>query len=97
MNALLKPEQVAERLAISPKMVRAWLRDGRIPGVRIGRLWRVDPDALETWIAGNAADARTEANKSDSSQPAEKTPQTRSIRFTRTGNGERRKKRPRRR
>lgn len=53
MKRLLKPEEVAERLAVSPKMVRAWLRDGKLPGVRLGRLWRVDPDALERFIQGD--------------------------------------------
>jgi len=52
MNRLLKPEDVADRLAISPKMVRAWLREGKLPGIRLGRLWRVDPDALERFIRG---------------------------------------------
>lgn len=50
MNRLLKPEEVAERLAVSPKMIRAWLRDGKLPGIRLGRLWRVDPEALERFI-----------------------------------------------
>lgn len=44
---LLTPEEVAERLAVSPKIVRQWLRDGKLPGIRLGRLWRVNPDALE--------------------------------------------------
>jgi len=50
MTNLLKPEEVAERLAVSPKIVREWLRTGKIPGVRLGRLWRVDPAALERVI-----------------------------------------------
>lgn len=50
MNPLLTPEEVAERLAVSAKMIRAWLRDGRLPGIRLGRLWRVNPDALERFL-----------------------------------------------
>lgn len=52
MTRLLKPEEVADRLAISPKMVRAWLREGKLPGIRLGRLWRVDPEALERFLRG---------------------------------------------
>ena len=54
MKPLLKPEQAAALLAVSPKAVRAWLHDGTLPGVRVGRLWRIDPDALDAWIHGRA-------------------------------------------
>lgn len=50
MNArLLTPEEAAQHLAISPKTVRNWLRDGKLQGVKVGRLWRLreqDLDAL---------------------------------------------------
>jgi len=52
MTKLLKPEEAAERLAVSPKAVRAWLREGRLPGIRLGRLWRISEAALERFIAG---------------------------------------------
>jgi len=50
MKRLLTPDQTAELLAVSPKVIRAWLRDGKIPGIRLGRLWRVDPEELEKAI-----------------------------------------------
>jgi len=52
MTRLLKPEEAAARLAVSPKAVRAWLREGRLPGIRLGRLWRISEAALERFIAG---------------------------------------------
>jgi len=50
VSRLLKPEEVAQRLSVSPKMVRTWLREGKLPGVRLGRLWRIDAEALEHFL-----------------------------------------------
>jgi excisionase family DNA binding protein len=72
MKPLLKPEQAAALLAVSPKAVRAWLHDGTLPGVRVGRLWRIDPDALEAWIQGRA-DAKA-APQSAPLAPERRTP-----------------------
>jgi len=86
MNALLTPEQVAERLAVSPKMVRAWLREGKIPGIRLGRLWRVNPDALEAWIGGERTEPPQSAQTAPTPQepkPEPKAPQKRAVRSTR--------------
>ncbi len=47
---LLTPEQAAERLAVSPKTLRDWLRTGELKGVKVGRLWRVRPADLEAFI-----------------------------------------------
>ncbi len=99
MNPLLTPEQVAERLAVSPKMVRAWLREGKIPGIRLGRLWRVDPDALETWIAGERTEARQDATPPPDAQfpkPKAKVAQKRAVRVSRAFAKRTRKRRPRR-
>jgi excisionase family DNA binding protein len=47
---LLTLEEVAERLAVSRKMVYDWIRDGRMPGVKMGRLWRVKESSLDAFI-----------------------------------------------
>jgi excisionase family DNA binding protein len=48
---LLTPEQVAERLAISRLTVMKWLRQGKIPGQKLGRkTWRVNPEDLDTFL-----------------------------------------------
>jgi excisionase family DNA binding protein len=50
---LLTPEQVAERLCLSVLTVRAWLRCGRLPGVKPGgRVWRVREHDLDEYIRG---------------------------------------------
>ena len=43
---LLTVEQAAERLQVGPFTVREQLRDGRLRGIKRGRLWRVPESAL---------------------------------------------------
>ncbi len=47
---LLSPEEVAKRLAISPKTVREYLREGRIKAMKVGRLWRVRESDLQQYL-----------------------------------------------
>jgi excisionase family DNA binding protein len=47
---MLTPEQVAEYLQASPEVVRRWLREGRLPGFKLGRKWRVDEKDLEAYL-----------------------------------------------
>lgn len=51
MRRLLTAAQAAEILAVSPARVYELMRCGLIPHVRIGRQVRIDPAALEAWIA----------------------------------------------
>jgi excisionase family DNA binding protein len=47
---LLTPEQVAERLQVTGRTVYAWLRSGTLPALKLGRLWRIRPEDLETFL-----------------------------------------------
>jgi excisionase family DNA binding protein len=38
---LLTPEDAAKVLVVEAETVRSWLRDGKLKGVKMGRLWRV--------------------------------------------------------
>jgi excisionase family DNA binding protein len=50
---LLTPDQVADRLSLSVLTVRAWLRSGKLPGVKPGgRVWRVREYDLDEYIRG---------------------------------------------
>lgn len=51
MNALLDVRTAATRLSISPFTLRAWVRSGRVPHVRLGRLIMFEPQDLNQWIA----------------------------------------------
>ena len=54
---LLTPEQVAERLQVTERTVYGWLRRGKLPALKLGRLWRIRPQDLEACLDG----ARTKA------------------------------------
>ena len=45
--ALLSAEEAAERLGVDRATVWRWCREGRIPCLKIGRLWRVRRRFLE--------------------------------------------------
>ncbi|MEX0979997.1 MAG: helix-turn-helix domain-containing protein [Gemmatimonadota bacterium] len=45
----------AERLGVRLHRVYALVRENRIPSVRIGRQVRIDPAALEEWIASGGS------------------------------------------
>lgn len=53
-DKLLTPEEVAERLVMSPKTIRDWLRKGKLKGVKTGKLWRIRERDLEAFIEGKS-------------------------------------------
>lgn len=48
----MTPAQVAEVLAIKEKTVLGWLRQGKLKGVRVGRLWRIRESDLTAFLEG---------------------------------------------
>ncbi len=52
MEVLLTAVEAAKRLRISPNTVRALLKNGRIPAVKIGRAWRVREVVLDEIARG---------------------------------------------
>jgi excisionase family DNA binding protein len=52
-NRLLKANEVAEKLSISRSQAFTLMRSGDLPTVRFGRLVRVRPEDLETFITRN--------------------------------------------
>jgi excisionase family DNA binding protein len=48
---MLTPDKVAERINLSSKTVRLWLRQGKLAGRKLGpRLWRVRERDLQTFL-----------------------------------------------
>lgn len=50
MPLVLTPEQTAEHLQMSRNAVYALLRQGKLPGKKIGGIWRVPIVALEEFL-----------------------------------------------
>lgn len=41
---LLKPTKVAKMLDVRPRTVVRWIHEGKIGGVKVGRVWRIPVD-----------------------------------------------------
>jgi excisionase family DNA binding protein len=52
---LYSAEQVAERLSLHVKTVRAYVRDGRLKATRIGKQYRIAREDLETFTGQSVA------------------------------------------
>lgn len=64
---LLTPDEVAERLGLSPITVGHMLRAGKLPGFKLGYLWRIRVAELDAYIVdkSEAAAAVREARAVD--------------------------------
>ena len=51
-SSLLTPEEVAEKLKMTPQTVRAYLRQGKIRGLQVGGKWRMTEAAFEAFVKG---------------------------------------------
>lgn len=50
---LLTVEEVAAYLKMNPQVVRRWLREKKLPGVKIGKEWRIDKQAIDYILKQN--------------------------------------------
>lgn len=49
---VLTPEEAARLLRVSLDTVRKMLREGRLPGAKVGREWRILRRDLEAYLRG---------------------------------------------
>jgi len=59
METILTTEEVAKRLKASPRAVRQWLQQGKLPGRRVGRYWFVSETVLADFLRGKAVAERS--------------------------------------
>lgn len=50
MDEILNPKQAATLLGIDEETVRLWCRTGRLPGIKMGGIWRLRRAALTEWL-----------------------------------------------
>lgn len=48
---LLTTDQVAERLQVNEQTVRALIKSGELRGKKVGKFYRVEPGALDNYLA----------------------------------------------
>ncbi len=53
--AMYSADEVAEKLGLHVRTVRGYVRDGRLPAVRIGKQYRIAPEDLEKLTGGRVA------------------------------------------
>jgi len=50
---LMTVDDVAEYLRIKASTVYEWAANGKLPGVKVGRLWRFERSEIEKWVREN--------------------------------------------
>lgn len=53
-------DEVAERLGVSERSVREYLRTGRLRGQKYGRSWHITQENLQTFLDGERKDVKRE-------------------------------------
>ena len=53
-EVLLTPVQICERLQIEKDILIRWLQEGYLPGYKFGRIWRIAPNDLESFLERHA-------------------------------------------
>ncbi len=51
---LLTPENVAALFSLKIRQVKELARQGEIPAVKVGRLWRFPEEALQKWLVNKS-------------------------------------------
>lgn len=49
-DRLLSVQEAADLMQISAYTLREWARDGKVPAIRLGKLWRFRRLALLDWV-----------------------------------------------
>jgi len=58
---LLRVGEVAKLLGVHPSTLLRLATSGRLPGVKIGKLWRFRGSDLDAWVASGSAAERKRA------------------------------------
>jgi excisionase family DNA binding protein len=48
--SLLSVEELAEYLGLKKQTIYNWLNQGKISGIKIGKVWRFDKADIERWL-----------------------------------------------
>ena len=56
-NKLLNLKEVSKRLQINTEVLRRWLRNGKLHGVKVGSDWRVYESDIQSYLVSNVPNA----------------------------------------
>ena len=60
---MLTPEEIATWLSVSQDSVYRWIKQGKLPAIRLGRLYRVPEDKVLAMISAGSSKARGGAKR----------------------------------
>ena len=52
MPKIMTTKEIAKYLKLHEITICKYAAEGKIPAIRIGRVWRFDKDAIDRWIGG---------------------------------------------
>ncbi|MBN2120062.1 MAG: helix-turn-helix domain-containing protein [Candidatus Omnitrophica bacterium] len=50
--SLLSVEELADYLGLKKQTIYNWLNQGKISGIKIGKVWRFEKKEIERWLKG---------------------------------------------
>ena len=56
-SQIFTTREAAEYLKVSPQAMEKYLREGKVPGKKVGKQWRISQLALDFWLAPSLAAA----------------------------------------
>lgn len=54
MNDVLTLPEAADLLRVTPRTLRSWLKDGKVPATKIGGVWRFSRSLLVEFVEGDS-------------------------------------------
>jgi excisionase family DNA binding protein len=55
LEPLYDAHEVAEKCNVSAKSLHKWAREGKIPAVKFGKLWRFRKSTIDAWLDAKMA------------------------------------------
>lgn len=63
MGKLMSVAELAEYLKLDKQTIYNWLHKKKISGIKVGRVWRFDKDAIDAWLRSNIIHANPEGKE----------------------------------
>jgi len=49
-QSFLTPKEVSDFLRVSTQTVLRWIKEGKLPAYKVGRVWRISKVDLDKWL-----------------------------------------------
>ena len=69
MANMMTTKELAQYLKFHPITICKFAGEGKIPAIRIGRVWRFDKEAIDAWIGGGQNNSGTNDHSREKTTP----------------------------